>query len=393
MKFWGWLVLGLLLGARNGVAETEGAYQVEPMTVVEQGFNGGGPSNQFPRMPGVYNGLIMPYGSFVAEQSGYFRIVISEFRTFSGRMNIGDDTTPLRGRFNSQGQAGLYIYRRIWDDCFCFYFLRLVWILNLELVPGTDQIQGTIEHVRQGWTSDITGFRGYGWRDGSAPEQGRYTLRFPGSLDPSVAPGGEGYGAVRVDSHGQLSVSGQLADGTFYTRSAVISTNGWWPFYFALSEGRGALIGWLTFSAQPSSDVAGDLLWVRPRRDDRKYYPDGYTGNVAASGARYAAPSSVQTGLGWTNGIAFLSGGNLAGPATNSVTLRPGGGLTDNGGDLSGLTFTLQRGTGVFKGKFIHPASGRRTLYAGALDQLQGIGAGFFLGTNQGGLFRLESNP
>jgi len=83
----------------------------------------------------------------------------------------------------------------------------------------------------------------------------------------------------------------------------------------------------------------------------------------------------------------------LSAPVANSVTLLPGGALTDNGGGLSGLTFRLSRSSGVFRGKFIHPDTSRRTSFVGIMDQLADIGAGFFLGTDQGGLVRLEAVP
>jgi hypothetical protein len=208
-----------------------------------------------------------------------------------------------------------------------------------------------------------------------------------------VAPAGEGYGLVKVDSHGRVEAYGALADGTVYSRSAAISTNGWWPFYFPLSSGKGALIGWLNFSGLAASDVAGDLILVRPYNEDRKYYPNGYFGTVFASGSRWTEPSSSTLALTWTNGIFRLSGGNLSAPATNQIELLPGGKLVDKGGKVAKLKFSLGRSTGKISGTFTHPDSSKKTSYAGVLDQKQDIGAGYFLGTSQGGLIRLEAAP
>jgi hypothetical protein len=307
-------------------------------------------------------------------------------------MNIAGNSTPLRGRFDRQGMAGFLIYRRVWDDCFCFYELRLQWSVTFELLPGTNVIRGTVENVRRGWNTELFGYKARSSDEGVAPEKGRYTMRLPGSSDPAVAPGGEGYAVMKVDSRGNVIASGALADSAKFSRNGAISTNGWWPFYVSLNEGRGAVIGWLNFSETLTSDVSGDLLWVRPRNDERRYYPDGYSGTIAARGARYAAPLSGALALGWSNGVFRLSGGNLSAPATNDVTLQSAS-LTSNAGSVSGLTFSLNRGTGVFRGKFIHPTSGRRTAYAGALNQLEDLGAGYFLGSSQGGLVRLEADP
>ena len=385
------LIAAAVAAANAGASEAD--YHLEPVVFPEKDLTSGGPSNQFPRAKGVYNGLIMPTDRVVAEQSGFFNLTIFSDRDFRGRMNIGSDVTPLRGHFDRQGETAVLIYRKVWDDCFCFYTLRLVWVVDLELIAGTDQIQGTIANARRGWSTSLFGYRGYGSVDGPAPEAGRYTWHVAGSDDPAAAPAGEGYGAVTVDSRGRLKIGGALADNTKFSRSAVISTNGWWPFYLELSDGRGTLMGWLNFSSLVSSDVAGDLLWVKPRRDDRQFYPDGFSGTVAAQGARYSAPSSTGLPLSWTNGILRISGGNLPAALTNRVAWLAGGTLSDQGGGISGLTFSLVRGTGVFRGKFVHPVNGRRTSYSGVVDQLEDVGVGFFLGTDQGGLVRLEGAP
>lgn len=394
MRISPWLLAGvwLVAAASSNAQETETEHFVVPMGMVEPNFTGGGPSNLFPMAKGIYSGLLVPTNTFVAEHSGSFRITVYSDRYFSGRMNVAGSSTPLRGRFDRQGSAGFSIYRKVWDDCYCFYEFRLIWQLTLELVPGTDVIRGTVENARRGWNTELFGYRGRSRDDGDAPEYGRYTMRLPGSGDPTVAPGGEGYSVLKVDSRGNVVATGALADGFKFNRSAVISTNGWWPFYLSLNDGRGAVIGWLHFSNALTSDVSGDLLWVRPRNDERKYYPDGYSGTIAARGARYKAPDSGALALNWSNGVFRLSGGNLAMPATNGITLRPAS-LLDEGGSITNLTCSINRGTGVFRGRFSHPVSGRRTAYAGALNQLEGIGAGYFLGSSQGGLVRLEPDP
>lgn len=385
------LVLAFVARAR---AEEPAAYVAAPAGFRFQAASfTSGPSNQFPRMKGTYNGLIAPTNEFVAEYSGFFTLTIDSDRYFDGWMNVGDKRYPLGGRFDHQGSAGVTIYQRVWDDCHCYYELRLIWIVDLQLVESTDEIQGTAANVRRGWSSSLFGFRAYGKEDGPAPEEGRYTLRLPGSADASVAPAGEGYGVVKVSSRGHVEAYGALAEGTAYSRSASISANGWWPFYFPFNDGRGALIGWLNFNATASSDVAGDLTWVKPRNDDRRYYPNGYVGTVAASGSRYVAPSSSTLALTWTNGVFRLVGGDLSMPVTNSITLLPGGKLVNNGGGLPKLSFSLSRSTGKFTGKFTHPESGRKISYAGVLDQLQDIGAGYFLDATQCGLVRLEAAP
>jgi hypothetical protein len=395
MKMLSWLLLmtAVLAGVRASAKGAEYVAKPAGLAIQAAGFTGGGPSNLFPRMKGTYNGLAMPVVDFVAEYSGFFTITVDSDRYFDGWMNIGDKRYPLDGRFDNQGRAGVTIYKKVWDDCDCYYYLVLVWIVDLRMVLDTDQIEGSADNVDHGWRTGLSGYRAYGKPDYPAREQARYTLRLPSNADPAIAPAGEGYGIVKVDLHGRVEAYGALADGTAYSRGAAISTNGWWPFYFPLSKGKGALIGWLNFSNQPGSHVAGDLTLVRPYNEDRDLYPNGYIGTVAASGSRYVAPSSSTLALSWTNGIFRVSGGDLPAPTTNSIGLRPGGKLVNNGGMLPKLSFSLSKSTGKFTGKFTRPDTGKSESYAGVLDQLADIGAGYFVGPSQGGLVRLEAAP
>jgi hypothetical protein len=356
-------------------------------------FTGGGPSNQFPRAPGVYNGLLMPTNGFVPNHSGFFRLWVDSDRDFSGRFDLGDNTFWLRGHFDRQGRAGVLVYLREWDEWLEFHRRRLVWIVRLELIPGTDEIQGTLENVSRGWSTTLFGYRGFGHVDGHAPQAGRYTLRLPSSADPAVAPSGEGYGAIKVSSAGHVQAVGALPDSTPFSRSATLSTNGWWPFFLPLNDGRGALIGWLKFNSSAGRDISGDLLWVKPRGEGRRYYPEGYVGTVATLGSRYTLPGGNAPALNWVNGLFIVSGGNLEGFFVNNVTLLPGGSLMDNGGEINGVSFRSSRSTGVFRGKFLHPNTGRRTFFSGILDQFAAVGGGFFLDLDQGGLVRFETAP
>jgi hypothetical protein len=386
-----WLVLVSLAGFTTGSRAAE-EYVIHPRetpTLQAAGFTGGG-TNLFPRIQGIYNGLAMPTNDFVAEYSGFFELTVDWDRDFRGAMNIGGRRYPLRGRFDQQGRGGVTIYRRDWDDCHCSYDLRLIWIVDFELIQGTDEIVGIADNVRHGWSTELFGFRGQGILDGLSIDEGRYTVRLPSGTNATVAPIGEGYGVMKVTSRARGTMYGALADGTGYSRTAVISTNGYWPFYLPLNEGQGAMIGWLRFSTEEFSDVAGDLFWVRPARESRRLYPNGYSGNVAASGSRYSSTNFATFALNWIDGFFYIDGGNLLFPAENSIVLLPRGKLGDLGGHIANLSFSLSRSSGIFRGRFTHPDNGRRTSYAGVIDQIAGIGGGYFLGIDQGGWVRLE---
>jgi hypothetical protein len=353
--------------------------------ITEQNFTGGGSSDI--RFKGSYSGLARPIGELIPQYSGSFRLWVESDHDFSGRIDVGDQTIWLEGHFNSQGEAGVLIYKRYWYDC-CYYELVLKWKVTLDLFPDSDRIVGVLESTT-GWTSRLEGYRTAGDAARSLFAR-RYTLRLPTNADPEIAPPGEGYGAVSLNSSGFAQIIGALPDGTAFSRSGTVSSNGWWAFSLPLNEGRGTVLGWLQFT---SDSVSGDLEWLRPERDGARFYPFGFSGTIPASGSRYEAPTSAELPLSWTDGIFRASHGNLPAPGQNSVTFSPGGKLTSNGGDLSVFTFKLNRSTGVFRGKFARPDNGKQISYYGVLDQGADVGAGYFLGTDQGGLVELQATP
>jgi hypothetical protein len=192
---------------------------------------------------------------------------------------------------------------------------------------------------------------------------------------------------------GYATLSGALANNFRFSRSALLSTNGFLPLSIETASGHGIFIGWLTFNPAPARDIFGDAVWIQPAIFNATYYPAGFEGNVSVTGGRYLGASSTNAALSWTSGVLRISDGNLAAPLMNSITLSPLGKLTDNGGTISNLTFSLNRNTGIFSGQFRDPQAKRNRNYFGALVQEEDVGGGFFLGSNQGGRVSLEPAP
>ncbi len=352
------------------------------------GFQGG--SDFFPAPRSTYNGLIAPYGDVVPERSGYFQISVSTHGYFSGRFSVAGDSIPLRGWFNSHGQGGVSVYRRVWDDCHCFTELILAWTVQLNLVADSDEIEGTVVNERRGgWETTLYGLRaGYATTHDAAPQSGRYTLRLPGAVDPMTAPPGDGAAQVTVNARGGVTLNGVLPEGTKISDSAYLSVDGYWPLYVPLSDGHGLLLGWLHFEG---GQITGDLTWHKPARD-RTYYPAGFAGTISARGGTYSVARGAVSPFQWTQGRLQATDGNLAGPAGNDVAFRSASAVTvDAGGDLAGLKLAVNARTGWFSGKFVHPITGRKTAYAGAVFQFVDAGGGYFLGTDLGGTITLTA--
>lgn len=388
------LLIGIafLMGfSHRGLAAQE---RLVSQSIRKAGFVPGVPSDLFPSPSSQFNGLISPEDGVIPEQSGYFKITVYPNGYYTGGMTLGARQVRLNGYFSPDGTSTTSIYQVYYDDC-CYSYVYLLWIVDFVIVPGTDEIQGSIEWLGNGpWISGLLGYRSGPWNSKNpSPFVGKYTVRLPGSTDASVAPPGDGYASMNVSALGAVNMSGSLADGTRFTRSGLLSTNGYFPFYVITDSGLGTMIGWLTFEKGGARDAFGDLVWIKPARFNATYYPAGFEGTVPAIGGPYVPPSTSSPALDWTSGIFVAADGNFSAPLVNSITLSSTGKLTNNGGDMVNLSFSLNRNTGVFSGRFRDPQSGRTPSYSGALFQNEGIGGGHFLGSNQGGLVQLQATP
>ena len=196
---------------------------------------------------------------------------------------------------------------------------------------------------------------------------------------------------MTVDALGSARVKGLLADGQAWSPVALLSANGHWPLYVSLDRKLGALIGWLQLSNAVSNAISGTLTWIKP--PVAPHFTNGITAELDIDGSRYLSPSAVNHILVWTNGLLQLAGGNLPAALTNDVIITPLGKFTDRGGSITNLKFSFTPKTGLFNGSFRHPSSSRTTKFHGALLQDRNSGGGFFLGTNQGGVLRLDAAP
>ena len=124
--------------------------------------------------------------------------------------------------------------------------------------------------------------------------------------------------------------------------------------------------------------MGGSAVWIVPPGKCQLYL-DGLTNDLNATG------SSV-TGLigALARSKAILSGGNLATPLTNSVTIIGKTGLSSNNNTLK-LSVNLKNGS--FNGSVFDPGTSQTLSFQGALLEKSGVGGGFFLNANkdQGG--------
>jgi len=333
-------------------------------------------TNPFIGVAGRYQGLFYDTNTAAQQSSGSCNATVTSNGTFTAKLQLGLQSFGFSGRFSFAGQSFNSIARP-------------------GLPPLTVQLQlGLSDNVLTGqvsegnWTAELMANPVTWSKANPAPQAGKYTLVIPGADNSAAQPGGDGFGSVTVNSAGNVSFSGVLADGTAFSSAAVVTGEGLWPFYAPLYAGKGSIIGWLAFAT--NGDISGQLNWIKPAQPAAKYYRAGFTNSTEAIGSAYRFTNGVPV-LGFTDGQLTLAGGNLPGNFTHQIEF---GGqnqildLTD-----SKPAFTVAASTGLLTGSVVDPQTGKAVTVKGIILQNQEVGAGFFLGTNQSGQVLLAAGP
>src|SRR6185503_14894524 len=85
--------------------------------------------------------------------------------------------------------------------------------LALQLDTATGVISGDVSNAT--FHSTLTAYRNpFSSSANPAPNSGNYNAAFPGADDASLAPAGDGFAAIAVNTSGRASGKGTMADGT-----------------------------------------------------------------------------------------------------------------------------------------------------------------------------------
>lgn len=320
-----------------------------------------------------YRGLFYAAGGVKFLQSGAFSLTTTARGGYSGTLQMGAKLYDFSGHLDSSG-TGTNLIHRTGTNALTFTFQ----------VDATDynRITGTI--TDGSWLAELQAERAPFKAGNSTLLAGKYTVVFPGYTDGgALAPQGNGYGTVTVTKSGQIELSGALSDGAALSKTSPLVGTGDWPLYVSLYGGRGQILGWLTFTN--SQSLGGRFSWIKQPIPKAALYPGGFDIETNATGSSFQSPSTFAGPiLDFITGRVVLNGGNLAVPITNNVTIASNNKVTDN--TLTNkLTVALGTGRGLFTGTVLNPATGRKFGFNGVILQNQGVGLGYFLGTNQSG--------
>ncbi|MGP8233898.1 MAG: carboxypeptidase regulatory-like domain-containing protein [Limisphaerales bacterium] len=324
-------------------------------------------TNIFLAAHGNYLGLFAP-ATAAREQtnSGSFNLNVTTAGVVSGSLVIGLQPVSLNGKFDVTGAAEIHSSRRGQSP--------LTTTLQLDLANRA--VEGTVSDGS--FVATLDGEQSvFSASHPATAFEGQYTLIIPGTSDPAAGPFGVSYGTVAVSALGTVTLGGSLADGTPISQSSVVSKEGYWPLYVSLYGGKGSLWGWNYFANHTITN-AGALSWINETNSSKTaLYRAGFTNQEATiTGGLYVPNFELPDDL-----IVKLEGGNLPSPITVPN-------LSEN---VDKLTLKTNKATGVISGSFANPVMLKQIIKVnGVILQGQTKAQGYFLGTNQSGIFRLD---
>jgi hypothetical protein len=358
-------------------------------------------TNRYLNAAGNYYGLFYESETNVTHQSaGFFKATVtspsSKPPTFSGKLSVEGQTHRFSGSLDVEGNGTSKPVTRENKTS-----------LTVQLhLPADDTVSGSVSNNDGSWVSELTGNRSV-FKTTTNPATnyaGSYTLVLP---EPTNGiPGGDGYATVKVAGSGKITVSGSLGDAQALKPSAtVVSKAGDWAFYapaYPWTNGSGdkqyagEIMGWLAISNDTPKHIVGDLNWIKTGWTNG-YYDGGFSNIIEVLGGSYTPDANRVVAI--TNGVAILSGGNLAADYTNSFVLNPGNKFVITNtpyGQLYGnsLKVTPMPQTGLMRVSFRNPCNTNVTTMAnGVVLQDDKTAHGVLKGlTNESGSLFLQGN-
>jgi hypothetical protein len=324
---------------------------------------------------GTYSGLVASTNNIAPEASGYFTATVSKGSNFSAKLVLAGKTSSFSGRLASNGKAVCTVSRSG----------SAALKVGLQLTDAGLMVGSVSNMLSGGWVSDVVAFQQtYNSKTNLCRLAGSYTAALP--EDPNTTNGPAGYGTLSaaITKLGVVSASGVLADGSKFTQSGVVSTNGYWPFYSPLYSGAGMGLSWVDLSA---GVPAGSFFWVRPAGASKTVYPAGFTNVASLIGSVYAYSNKAPV-LGLTNLLLTLDGAKLTNLAIQ-VSLNAKSKFSSS---TNKLTLNLATATGQLTGKTTLGKS-NYTFQAVVLQGKTNALGGFMNGPLGGSVTLAPANP
>jgi hypothetical protein len=308
-------------------------------------------------------------------------VTVAANGTFTGRLFLGGYlTASFRGALRD-GQEQV-----------CEVKLK-TGLLRVKLTPdnATRSIAARIiEPDDTEWTAQMR-LASYHATRSPAPHVGRChaVARTTGSNTDDPAPDGNAYARLSFSKAGRFTCAGRLGDGTPFSVGGVVAPS-------PAGDSFGVAIPMRT-----SRDPAGSILclhngiisrdpgdrrlrtsfeaeWGRETNSRRAEYPAGFWLSLSMAGGEYRAPARGSTALPMGRMTVNLDRATPDLTLTHQVVLGADHRFTvlDPGSDK--LQLRLIPSNGLLSGSFIDPATGKKVLVQGLVEQIGGEARGCF---------------
>ncbi len=345
---------------------------------------GGVLSNALILAQGAYSGVFSDTNGASALSSGLFSAKVTRGGAYSAKLALGNRTYSLSGKFDPATGLDFNPATGLQTRTVSRGAALPALTIQLRLDLSTsEQIVGSVSSG-SAWSADLLAFRQvFDLKTNRASAfAGNYTLVIRGDPAATATPAGHGCGTIKVDAAGNLQWSGALADGTKVTQSTTISRQGYWPLFASLYGGNGLVMSWVQFANDPSCDLFGQTVWIKPAISTAKASTPAFTNEVVSVGAVYAPPAAGAGSRGWNHAELILSGGGLTGAWTNTFGLDSRSRMVNPG--AKSFTLGLNNATGLFNGSALNPDLHKTISFQGVMFELTN-GFGYFLGPSQSG--------
>jgi hypothetical protein len=328
-------------------------------------------TNPFVAVSGTYNGLfITTEGATEATAGMLSGLTISTKGSYSGKLLINNSSFSISGSFDTSGNASNNIARKAAAGG------PLTLLMTLSTDGITSVINGTV--LGTGFIANLIAEEA----NNQLPST-EYTMLIQpdtNNTPPANSPGGDGYilitnnaGTVKNPGAAAAKLTGGLADGTTFSQTVAVSSEGYVPIYASLS-GKGLVLGWINLNGNDA--LSTGLTWIH-NKAAKGLYTAGFTNRLTgdqlplspwdASVLPLLTNLTVVDAIGDTNGFSSAIAVTTAGKVTGS--------------EASG---TIDPKTGLIKLTFGSGAN-KLALYGAALAGNTNGGGYFVTKTDAGG--------
>ena len=332
-----------------------------------------------PKGRGRYKGMFIATNQPSQDSSGLFATVISGSRRHSGRILYRNGDYVFKGGIDKTGQMGL-------QGTLLGQNVSITARLDITETPqrlaGVAFVGGTVSAL-EAYRAERRA------RTNEMAIPGNYTFLISGVANAALAPGGQGFGTMKMVSSGKIVMNGTLGEGTTFSQKGELLGQDRWIVSSSLYEKTGAMLGWSRFNTNESGAFSGNLSWFKPSKLADEYYPTGFTSSVVLRGAPFVTPPATNRVMNWTNGTVTIQGGNLQRAMVFRVELNEDDTFTVLTGPTS-LALAVDRASGRVTGSFFHPVTQAETTVEGIIVQVLDEGGGLFYGPDQTGSFSIQ---